>query len=120
MSRHGLSQNLLRPFEGHNSCVFSGCHVHRISDDIGVNITRLQLLSDAHVRNFVPRLGENKGLLPVRLRLSGPDNIPAAAFIQVRKSMCFRMKSQLLGGQHVGCMCRMHGTCELCKFSLAG
>lgn len=56
-----------------------------VSDDIGVNLTRLVLLSDSNISSFVPRLSENKGLLPVLLRLSGKDDLPGAAAIQVRR-----------------------------------
>ena len=54
-----------------------------MSDDIGVELMQLTLLNDSVVPAFVPRLGDNKGLLPVWLKLSGPDDMPAAAAIQV-------------------------------------
>jgi len=65
------------------------CCLHSVSDDIGVNLTSLKLLSEPVVPAFVPRLGDNKGLLPVRLRLSGPDYLPGAAAIQARACACF-------------------------------
>lgn len=55
-----------------------------VSDDIGTELVSLELLSARNVSNFVPRLGDNKGLLPVKLKLSGKDGLPAAAAIQVR------------------------------------
>ena len=54
-----------------------------VSDDIGTNLTQLRPLSEAVVSAFVPRLGDNKGLLPVRLKLTGPGGMPGAAAIQV-------------------------------------
>lgn len=59
-----------------------------VSDDIGVNLTSLTPLTNAVVRDFVPRLGANKGLLRVRLRLNGPDGLPGAAAIQVGDHAC--------------------------------
>jgi hypothetical protein len=68
--------------------------MHRsVSDDIGVHLTRLVMLSERNISSFVPRLSENKGLLPVLLRLSGKDDLPGAAAIQVRT--CSRSANRL-------------------------
>jgi hypothetical protein len=57
-----------------------------VSDDIGVPLASLQLLSERNVPAFVPRLSVNKGMLPVKLKLSGTDGLPGSAAIQVRRS----------------------------------
>lgn len=68
-------------------CCLPRCCFHllfcSISDDIGVNLTKLELVSAQNVPAFVPRLSVNKGLLPVRLKLSGEDSLPGSAAIQV-------------------------------------
>jgi hypothetical protein len=58
----------------------------RVSDDIGVPLKRLQLLSERNISSFVPRLSVNKGMLPVRLKLTGTDDLPGSAAIQVSSS----------------------------------
>jgi hypothetical protein len=54
-----------------------------ISDDIGVDLVNLSMLSEAVIPAFVPRLGDNKGMLPVRLKLTGARGLPGSADIQV-------------------------------------
>jgi hypothetical protein len=54
-----------------------------ISDDIGVDLVKLSMLSATVVPAFVPRLGDNKGMLPVRLKLTGARGLPGSADIQV-------------------------------------
>jgi hypothetical protein len=58
----------------------------RVSDDIGVPLKRLLLLSERNISSFVPRLSVNKGMLPVRLKLTGTDDLPGSAAIQVSSS----------------------------------
>jgi hypothetical protein len=55
----------------------------RVSDDIGVPLKRLLLLSERNISSFVPRLSVNKGMLPVRLKLTGTDDLPGSAAVQV-------------------------------------
>jgi hypothetical protein len=43
----------------------------------------LKLLSAPVVPAFVPLLDDNKGLLPVRLKLTGAGGLPGSADIQV-------------------------------------
>jgi hypothetical protein len=54
-----------------------------VSDDIGVPLNSLQLLSERNTSAFVPRLSVNKGMLPVRLKLTGTDDLPGSAAVQV-------------------------------------
>lgn len=54
-----------------------------ISDDIGVDLVELSMLSEAAIPAFVPRLNDNKGMLPVRLKLTGARGLPGSADIQV-------------------------------------
>jgi hypothetical protein len=62
--------------------VLSGLY-RSVSDDIGVDLVELSMLSEAVIPAFVPRLGENKGMLPVRLKLTGVGGLPGSADIQV-------------------------------------
>lgn len=64
-------------------CTFAVTASCSISDDIGVDLVDLSLLSEAVVPAFVPRLGDNKGMLPVRLKLTGVGGLPGSADIQV-------------------------------------
>lgn len=54
-----------------------------ISNDVGSQLTQLVVLNKEAASTFRPRLNENKALLPVKLRLTGPEGLPGAAGIQV-------------------------------------
>lgn len=59
-------------------CVF----LYRIGDDIGTPITNITVLDAPRV--YVPLLGDNKGLLPIKVRLSWGDDLPGSGEVQVR------------------------------------
>jgi hypothetical protein len=54
-----------------------------ISNEVGSELAQLEVVNKAEASTFRPRLSENKALLPVKLRLTGPDGLPGAAAIQV-------------------------------------
>lgn len=53
-----------------------------MSDDIGINITNITIQEAPN--RFVPLLGDNKGLLPAKVKVTGEDGMPGSATIQVR------------------------------------
>ena len=63
--------------------MFCLCRACSVSADIGSELTELVVLDRSRVSTFTPRLENNRALLAVALRLSGPDNLPGSAAIQV-------------------------------------
>jgi hypothetical protein len=103
-----------------------------ISDDIGVDLVKLSMLSAAVVPAFVPRLGDNKGMLPVRLKLTGAGGLPGSADIQVGCHSYTIKNSALLSQSGSNCSpfsivltlhtpqqrCMVGDTCSSCRFVL--
>lgn len=56
----------------------------RISNEVGSELTQLEVLNKEEASTFRPRVSENKAMLPVTLRLTGPDGLPGAAAVQVK------------------------------------
>jgi hypothetical protein len=76
-----------------------------VSDDIGIPLTSLQLLSERNISAFVPRLSVNNGMLPVRLKLTGTNNLPGSAAIQVGSSLQDKIQADADQSQMEFCTC---------------
>lgn len=110
--KHVAFNNCLGSFAAISCCC-------SISDDVGVNLTKLVLLSPQHVPAFAPRLGNNKGMLPVRLKLSGKSGLPGAAAIQVSVLVVVVLvmdpHMQAAAQQLAVEMAEMHGSMVRCR-----
>lgn len=75
-----------------------------ISNDVGSELTYLEILNEEEASRFRPRLSENKALLPVKLKLTGPDGLPGAAAVQVN-TCAVRGRGHVRARVRCVCMC---------------